>query len=175
MWSFWNQALQARCCVRACAVALMMMSLKDTLPWSPSCLFRASRASLARSMSTSMVRKKWGMGPREVPSRFAMVLRIWVSGTSSYAAPPRVTTGGRGAGAGTARGGLPLGGGDLAQDAVRARHQVHHGLVGFDLGQCLARLHGVSVPLVPLHHAPFLHGGRERFHVDVGGHGDQSR
>src|SRR2546421_340475 len=87
MWSSWNQALQARCCVRACAVALMMMSLKDTLPWSPSCLFRASRASLARSMSTSVVRKKWGMGPREVASRFAMVLRICVNGTSSYGLP----------------------------------------------------------------------------------------
>src|SRR5207244_763505 len=38
-------------------------------------------------MSTSVVRKKWGMGPSDAASRFAMVLRIWVSGTSSYGAP----------------------------------------------------------------------------------------
>src|SRR2546429_4611553 len=87
MWSSWNQALQAGCLVSACAVALMMMSLNETLPWSPSCMFRASRASLARSMSTSLVRKKWGMGPSDVANRLAMVLRIWVRGTSSYGAP----------------------------------------------------------------------------------------
>src|SRR6266513_1738381 len=95
MWSSWNQALQAGCLVSACAVALMMMSLNETFPWSPSCLFRASRASLARSMSTSVVRKKWGTGPSDVASRFAIVLRIWVSGTSSYAAPVRSGNGTR--------------------------------------------------------------------------------
>src|SRR5213076_1520742 len=61
----------------------------------PSCLLRASRASLARSMSTSVVRKKWGMGPSDAANRFAMVLRIWVSGTSSYAAPVRSGNGTR--------------------------------------------------------------------------------
>src|SRR5207245_1385210 len=190
MWSSWNQALQAGCLVSACAVALMMMSLNETLPWSPSCLFRASRASLARSMSTSVVRKKWGMGPREVASRFAMVLRIWVSGTSAYAAPvgsggaTRETGDGSAAAGGDATGcrgcgswrgtdglarrddhrhhapdrnGLALGGGHLAQHAVRARHQIHHGLVGLDLGQRLARLHRVPVAFVPFHHAPLLH------------------
>jgi len=34
-------------------------------------------------MSTSVVRKKWGMGPREEARRFAIVFRIWVRGTSS--------------------------------------------------------------------------------------------
>src|SRR3989449_8824399 len=38
-------------------------------------------------MSTSVVRKKWGMGPSDAASRLAMVLRIWVRGTSSYGAP----------------------------------------------------------------------------------------
>src|SRR2546422_2729874 len=40
---------------------------------------------------------------------------------------------------------------------------------------CLARLHRVPVPLVPLHHAPLLHGRGERFHIDIGGHRRQSR
>src|SRR6266404_1321774 len=103
MWSSWNQALQAGCLVSAWAVALMMMSLKETLPaWSPNWLFRASRASLARSMSTSVVRKKWGMGPSDVASRLAMVLRIWVNGTSWYAAPVRSGGGTRETGNGAA-------------------------------------------------------------------------
>src|SRR5437870_7316329 len=46
-------------------------------------------------MSTSVVRKKWGMGPSDAASRFAMVLRIRVSGTSSYAAPVRSGNGTR--------------------------------------------------------------------------------
>src|SRR2546430_2536823 len=75
-----------------------MMSLNETLPRSPSCRFSASRASAARSMSTSVVRKKWGTGPREVAKRFAIVLRIWVSGTSSYGAPVRETGTGDGGG-----------------------------------------------------------------------------
>ncbi len=82
------------------------MSLNETLlpPWSPSCLFRASRASAARSMSTSLVRKKWGMGPSDVAKRFAIVLRIWVRGTSAYGAPAPAGTGdaGRGTGVGVA-------------------------------------------------------------------------
>src|SRR6266699_3577115 len=106
MWSSWNQALQARCFTSASALALMTMSLNDTLlpPWSPSCLFRASRASAARSMSTSLVRKKWGMGPSDVAERFAIVLRIWVRGTSAYGAPAPAGTGdaGRGTGVGVA-------------------------------------------------------------------------
>src|SRR6266568_3686080 len=77
MWSSWNQALHARCLVSASATALITMSLKETLT------SRAVRDSAARSMSTSVVRKKWGMGPREVASRLAIVLRIWVRGTSS--------------------------------------------------------------------------------------------
>src|SRR5215831_15513644 len=39
-------------------------------------------------MSTSVVRKKCGTGPSDAASRLAIVLRIWVSGTSRYAAPP---------------------------------------------------------------------------------------
>src|SRR5207237_10497679 len=35
------------------------------------------------------------MGPSDVASRFAIVLRIWVSGTSSYAAPVRSGNGKR--------------------------------------------------------------------------------
>src|SRR5947199_10449621 len=35
------------------------------------------------------------MGPSDVASRFAIVLRIWVSGTSSYAAPVRPGNGKR--------------------------------------------------------------------------------
>src|SRR5256885_1102816 len=42
-------------------------------------------------MSTSVVRKKWGMGPSDAASRLAMVLRICVRGTSSNGAP--VTSG----------------------------------------------------------------------------------
>src|SRR6266446_6947921 len=42
-------------------------------------------------MSTSVVRKKWGMGPSDVANRLAIVLRIWVRGTSSNGAP--VTSG----------------------------------------------------------------------------------
>src|SRR6266550_3045708 len=53
-------------------------------------------------MSTSVVRKKWGMGPSDAASRFAMVLRIWVSGTSSYGAPERSGDGKRETGDGTA-------------------------------------------------------------------------
>src|SRR5438034_5202956 len=90
MWSSWNQALQARCCTSARATALMMMSLNEIFPpSSPSCLFRASRASAARSMSISVVRKKCGIGPIEAASRLAIVFRIWVSGTSSYGTPVR--------------------------------------------------------------------------------------
>src|SRR5438309_326208 len=164
MWSSWNQALQARWRLSASAVALMMMSLKETLlpPWSPSCLFRASRASPARSMSTSLVRKKWGMGPSDVASRFAIVLRICVSGTSWYAPSGR-------SGSGTRETGNV--GGEAATVAAPWRSR----LTTLPLGQRLARLHCVAVPLVPLGHAPFLHGGGERFHIDVGGHGVQSR
>src|SRR5947199_59788 len=107
MWSSWNQALQARCLVSASAVALMMTSLNETFPRSPSCRLSASRASAARSMSTSLVRKKWGMGPSDVARRLAMVLRICVRGTSSYGAPPRSAGEmgeGRGACGGTAGG-----------------------------------------------------------------------
>src|SRR2546430_10331093 len=53
MWSSWNQALQAGCLVSACAVALMMMSLNETLPWSPSCLFRASRDRKSTRLNSS--------------------------------------------------------------------------------------------------------------------------
>src|SRR6266481_1132929 len=198
MWSSWNQALQAGCLVSAWAVALMMMSLKETLPaWSPNWLFRASRASLARSMSTSVVRKKWGMGPSDVANRLAIVFRIWVRGTSWYRSPlpaprdrrrGRLGSGRRCRGDGLARcgddrddasdcDGLILGGGHLAQHAFGARHEIHYRLISLDLGQRLTGFHGVAVPLEPLHHAPLLHGGGERFHVDVGGHGwgDQSR
>src|SRR2546427_1378573 len=90
MWSSWNQALQARCCTSARATALMMISLNEIFPpSSPSCLLSASRASAARSMPTSVVRKKCGIGPIEAAKRFAIVLRIWVSGTSSYGTPVR--------------------------------------------------------------------------------------
>src|SRR6266851_1822458 len=58
-------------------------------PSSPSCLLSASRASAARSMSISVVRKKCGTGPSEAASRLAIVLRIWVRGTSSYGTPVR--------------------------------------------------------------------------------------
>src|SRR6267378_3314665 len=54
-------------------------------------------------MSTSVVRKKWGMGPSDVANRLAIVLRICVKGTSWYGSPPRVTTGEGGAGGGTSR------------------------------------------------------------------------
>src|SRR5258708_67683 len=108
-------------------------------------------------MSTSVVRKKWGMGPSDVANRLAIVFRIWVRGTSWYGSPPRGPTGERGSGGG-ARG-------------------IHYRLSSLDLGQRLTGFHGVAAPLEPLHHAPLLHGGGERFHVDVGGHGwgDQSR
>src|SRR5882762_10515691 len=90
MWSSWNQALQARCCTSARATALMMMSLNEIFPPSSlSCLLSASRASAARSMSTSVVRKKCGIGPIDAASRFAIVLRICVRGTSSYGTPVR--------------------------------------------------------------------------------------
>src|SRR2546425_750470 len=123
-----------------------MTSLNETFPRSPSCRLSASRASAARSMSTSVVRKKCGMGPRDVASRLAIVLRIWVRGTSWYGAPST-------AGAGD---------------------QLHHRFVGLDLGERLPRLHRVAFPLMPFHQAPFLHGRGERFHEDLGGH-DQSR
>src|SRR5512143_1935687 len=79
-----------------------MMSLKLilSLPWSPSCRLSASRASAARSMSTSLVRKKWGTGPSDVASRLAIVFRICVSGISSKGAPPGAVTGERGSGSG---------------------------------------------------------------------------
>src|SRR3989442_12491303 len=53
-------------------------------------------------MSTSVVRKKWGMGPSDAASRFAMVLRICVRGTSSYAVPVRSGNGTREKGNGAA-------------------------------------------------------------------------
>src|SRR6267143_1404186 len=92
MWSSWNQALHARWCTNANATALMMMSLNEIFPpapSSPSCLLSASRASAARSMSISVVRKKCGTGPSEAASRLAIVFRIWVRGTSSYGTPVR--------------------------------------------------------------------------------------
>src|SRR5712664_471132 len=99
MWSSWNQALHARCCTSASATALMMMSLNEIFPpSSPSCLLSASRASAPRSMSTSVVRKKCGIGPIDAARRFAIVLRIWVRGTSSYGVPEGAGSGERGAG-----------------------------------------------------------------------------
>src|SRR5882762_5111908 len=87
----------------------MMMSLNEIFPSaSPSCLFKASRASAARSMSISVVRKKCGIGPIEAASRLAIVLRIWVRGTSSYGTPVRRTSGVV-RGAGTAAEAAPAG------------------------------------------------------------------
>ncbi len=103
MWSSCHQALQARCLTSARATPFRMMSLKLTLPVSPNCWFRASRASAARSMSTSDVRKKCGTGPSDAANRLAIVLRICVRGTSSNAAPLAITTGAGAAEAETAR------------------------------------------------------------------------
>src|SRR5438876_254731 len=81
----------------------MMMSLNEIFPpASPSCWLSASRASAARSMSISVVRKKCGIGPIDAASRLAIVFLIWVSGTSSYGTPVRRASGVvRGAGAAT--------------------------------------------------------------------------
>src|SRR3989442_1626517 len=177
MWSSWNQALQARCLVSASAVALIMTSLNETFPRSPSCRLSASRASAARSMSTSLVRKKWGMGPSDVARRLAMVLRICVRGTSSYGAPPR-TVGEMGEGRGVC-GGTP--GGAAAPRTSPFSLLPASSTTRFTplpprppLGERVAGLHGVPFPLVPLHPAPLFHRGGERFHEDLGGH-SQSR
>src|SRR2546428_551792 len=187
MWSSWNQALQARCFVRASAVALTMMSLKETLPRSPSCGLRASRASAARSMSTSLVRKKWGTGPRDVTRRLAIVLRIWVRGTSSYAPPDLAATGETGEGRGSLR--------CTAADAATERTSPCSPLPAASRSRlttlppgpdpvtrfrstpaslAMRFAKGDAFLLVPLHQAPFLHWRGERFHEDLGGH-DQSR
>ena len=81
MWSSIHHALHAGCLRSASATALMTMSLNETVYWSPRA-FRAWRASYARSMSISLVRKKCGIGPMDWLRRLAIVLRIWVSGTS---------------------------------------------------------------------------------------------
>src|SRR6266480_2481451 len=85
----------------------MMMSLNEILPpASPSCLLSASRASAARSMSISVVRKKCGIGPIDATRRLAIVFLICVSGTSSYGTPVRrASCVVRGAGAATAAAG----------------------------------------------------------------------
>ena len=73
----------------------MTMSLKEMRAPSSSSL-NCCRSSVARAMSTSAVRKKCGIGPRDSTSRRAIVLRIWVSGTSTKSSP---RTSGMGAGA----------------------------------------------------------------------------
>ena len=65
---------------------------------------------------------------------------------------------------------LALGEEPLAQHAVGARDELHHGLVGLDLGEHVARLHGVALVPDPLHEAPLLHGGGEGLHHDFGSH-----
>ena len=59
----------------------------------------------------------------------------------------------------------------LEQRAARAGHQLHHRLVGLDLGQDVAHRHRVALALLPLDQAPLLHRGRERLHDDLGCHG----
>jgi hypothetical protein len=54
----------------------------------------------------------------------------------------------------------------LPEHTVGARHELHDRLVGLDLGDRLAALHGVALVLQPLHEAALLHGGGEGFHHD---------
>src|SRR6266566_1782266 len=158
-----------------------MTSLNETFPRSPSCRLSASRASAARSMSTSVVRKKCGMGPRDVASRLAIVLRIWVRGTSWYGAPSTAgaAAGERGAGSGSIRCAADGGDADVPVAAVRSRSFLTTRPPGPDpvtslrstpASLAMRRASRVAFPLMPFHQAPFLHGRGERFHEDLGGH-----
>jgi len=59
---------------------------------------------------------------------------------------------------------------DLQELTVSARDQLHHCFIGLDLGERVAGFYGVAFLLGPLHEAPFLHRGRQRLHVNFGGH-----
>src|SRR6266576_2181549 len=213
MWSSWNQALQARCWTSASATALMTMSLYEIFSG------RASRASAARSMSISVVRKKCGIGPIDAASRLAIVFRIWVRGTSSYGTPDGARSTERGAGAAL---GCPVMLG-LAAPASTSRLMTRPPgpdpctsfrstpaslAIRRASGDAFTRVASVAVatgagagagfgagfgaaaagagfaapcsvlpapstfsPGLPIHETPLLHRGRERLHVNFGGHG----
>ena len=63
----------------------------------------------------------------------------------------------------------------LSEHAITARNELHDRLVGFDLGEWLAALDGVTFVLQPFHQAPLFHRWRERFHENLGGHGKGAR
>ena len=58
----------------------------------------------------------------------------------------------------------------LAQNSVATRHEFHDGLVGFDLGQHVARFHGVAFVLEPLGQTTFLHRRAQGFHENFRSH-----
>ena len=59
----------------------------------------------------------------------------------------------------------------LQQHPRTPGHQLHHGLIGFDLGQDITRRDRVAFVLLPLDEAPFFHRRRERLHHDLSRHG----
>ena len=63
----------------------------------------------------------------------------------------------------------------LEQRATGPGHQLHHRLVGLDLGEHVAHCDRLAFALLPFDEAPLLHRGRERLHDDLGGHSIQSR
>jgi hypothetical protein len=60
---------------------------------------------------------------------------------------------------------------DLADHALVHGLEFHRGLVGLDLGEDVARVHGVAFLDQPFGERAVLHGGAERGHQDLGGHG----
>jgi hypothetical protein len=58
----------------------------------------------------------------------------------------------------------------LEQGATGSGHQLHHGLVGLHLGEHVTHGDDVAFLLLPLDQATLFHGGRERFHDDLGCH-----
>ena len=60
---------------------------------------------------------------------------------------------------------------ELVDDAARRRFHFHRGLVGFDVGDGSADVHGVALLDVPLDKGALGHGVAELGHFDELGHG----
>jgi hypothetical protein len=60
---------------------------------------------------------------------------------------------------------------NLAERALIDGFHFHRGFVGFDLGDHLTGFDLVALLLVPFCKIALLHGGRERGHEDLNGHG----
>jgi hypothetical protein len=62
----------------------------------------------------------------------------------------------------------------LEQGPAGAGYQLHHRLIGLDLGKHVAYGHGLAFLLFPFNQAALLHSGRESFHYDFRRHASVS-